>query len=137
MIYMTWEDRFLLGVKQLDEHHMHLLELLNRAYSACMLNNPVAEFRAVLEELYDYTKYHFSAEELVMVENNYPGLPEQRQEHEMFVQKLSSGKQEMEKGNMSSTIELVELTDFLANWFREHIVVMDNNLGVYLNPSSN
>ena len=133
MNYIEWEDSFLLGIKQLDGHHIHLLDLLNRAYSACMLNDPVAELRAIVDELYDYTRYHFSAEELVMEENNYPGLLEQKQEHELFVQRLISCKQEMEKGNMSSTIEMVELTEFLANWCRDHIISMDKKFGVYLN----
>lgn len=135
MIYIKWEDSFSLGIKQLDEHHMHLLDLLNRAYSACMLNNPIAEFRAIIDELYDYTTYHFSAEERVMKENHYPGLPDQEQEHGTFVRKLASYRQEMERGNISSTIELVELTEFLANWFRDHIVDVDKKLGVYLQQS--
>lgn len=133
MIYIKWEDSFLLGVKVLDEHHMHLLDLLNRAYSGCMMNNPVAEFRALIDELYDYTGYHFSAEELIMKEKNYPGLPDQEHEHETFVQKLAFYREEIEKGNISTTIELVELTEFLANWFRNHIVDSDKKLGGYLN----
>ena len=133
MIYIKWEDSFLLGIQELDEHHVHLLDLLNRAYSACMLNNPVAELRTIVDELYDYTRYHFSAEELVMKGNNFPGLPDQEQEHEIFIKKIVSLQQEMEKGHISSTIELVELTEFLANWFRNHIVDEDNKLGAYLN----
>jgi len=133
MIYIEWEDSFLLGIKELDGHHKKLLDLLNRAYSACMLNNPVAEFRAIIDELFDYTRYHLLAEELVMEETNYPGLFEQKQEHEIFVQRLLYCRQEMGKGNMSSTIELVELTEFLAIWFRDHIVNMDKKLGVYMN----
>ena len=132
MVYLEWDDAFLIGIEELDGHHMHLLELLNRAYSACMLNNPVADLKAVVAELSEYTGYHFSAEELAMDEIRYPGLAEQKLEHEKFSHNLSGLIRKIENNDACTTIELVELTEFLANWIKEHIVNLDNKFGAFI-----
>jgi hemerythrin-like metal-binding protein len=133
---IEWEERFEIGVKDLDQHHMHLLDLLNRAYSTCMLNDPIDNLKSIIQELAEYTTYHFSAEELVMEENQYPGLCEQKKEHEIFIQKLAGLIQNIEKNEAYTAIELVGLTEFLTQWIRDHIINLDTRFGMYLNHST-
>jgi hemerythrin len=136
MICIEWEERFAIGVQELDQHHKHLLDLLNRAYTSCMLNTPIADLKNIFKELEEYTRYHFSAEERVMEENLYPGLCEQKQEHEIFIQKLTILMQNIEENETCTTIELVGLTEFLTEWIRDHIINLDNRFGQYLNSST-
>lgn len=132
MIYIEWDDAYRIGVAELDEHHMHLIELLNRAYTACMLNNPMEDLRAIIQDLTEYTSYHFSAEEQVMGEHRYAGLPEQKREHESFNGNLADYIHKIEENEVCSSIELVELTEFMTNWIKEHILNQDAKFGDFL-----
>lgn len=133
MIYIKWEDKYLLGIKELDDHHKHLFDLLNRSVTACMLNDPSGDLRAIASELSDYAHYHFSAEELVMEENEYPGLPEQKQEQEIFSGTMYGYMQKIENDELCSSVEMIELTEFMSNWLKDHILDLDSKLGKFLN----
>lgn len=132
MTCIEWEDRFSLGNAELDQHHRHLIDLLNRAYAACMLNNPRDSFTAVIAELVEYTHYHFTAEEHSMEQCGYPGLVTQQKEHALFIEKLADFTRSLESNPNGSSIELVELTGFLADWVVLHIINVDALFGDYL-----
>jgi len=136
MICIEWQDCYNIGVDELDKHHLHLLDLFNQAFTACMLNNPLAELKSLVQELVEYTKYHFATEEQVMEESAYQGLDEQKIQHRYFNDRLADYILKIESNNVSSTIELVELTQFLATWFRDHIVNLDNKFGQSLHGSA-
>lgn len=136
MFCIEWKETFLIGIPELDQHHEHLIDLLNRAYTACMLNNPMDDLVLIVQELVEYTKYHFAAEERVMQDHCYPGLCEQIKQHEQFVSSLDGLIGKLEDKNASSTIELVELTEFLAAWIRDHIITLDSLFGAFLKQPS-
>ena len=133
MMYLEWSNEYVLGISELDGHHMHLVDLLNRAYTVCMSYNTPDDLKRIVDELSDYVAYHFAAEEQVMAEQSYPGLAEQQQEHALFKQKLDTLHQQISNTASFSTIEAVELTQLLADWFRNHILTVDAKLGAYLN----
>ena len=62
-------EEYYTGIKMIDEEHAKLFEIANRAYE--LLTNKFKvdkydEIADVLEELKDYTKYHFNHEEEYM-----------------------------------------------------------------------
>jgi hemerythrin len=59
----TWNDSYLLGVKEFDEHHQHLVDLLNMSFDAFENNTHPTKLEPIIEELIDYATYHFAAEE--------------------------------------------------------------------------
>ena len=131
MIYLDWSDDFLLGVDELDAHHKHMVDLLNRVYTTCMIQKSAVEFRQIVTELANYMDYHFSAEEQIMKRNGYPGLNEQIRGHEEFRQKMEGfiiGITDTEY----ATIDEVQLTQILAGWIKEHLTGDDIKLGAYL-----
>jgi hemerythrin len=46
----------------------------------------------VVDELIDYTQYHFSTEEKYMLEYAYPGYEQHKAEHEEFIDKIQRSK---------------------------------------------
>ena len=75
MAILEWEKRFELGVKPFDEHHKHLVGLLNEIYDNLDDRAAHAALGAVIVKLIEYATYHFSAEENSMASNGYGGLP--------------------------------------------------------------
>jgi hemerythrin len=53
MLMIVWNDRFVLGVQQFDEHHQHLVGLLNQAYNNFIVGAHTESVESILNELVD------------------------------------------------------------------------------------
>ena len=118
------------GIEFIDEEHAKLFEITNRAYEL-LTNQFVADksdaIAAVLEELRDYTKYHFNHEEEYMKSIDYPKRFSQLHQHTQFINKLESYNLKEIDANQQEG--LLEILDFLALWLQGHIKGMDKKIG--------
>ena len=118
------------GIDFIDEEHAKLFEIANRAYD--LLTNQFVTDKydaivAVLEELRDYTKYHFNHEEEYMTSINYPKRFSQLHQHTQFISKLESYN--LKEIDVNQQEGLLEILDFLALWLQSHIKGMDKKIG--------
>lgn len=118
------------GIDFIDEEHAKLFEIANRAYD--LLTNQFVTDKydaivAVLEELRDYTKYHFNHEEEYMKSINYPKRFSQLHQHTQFISKLDSYN--LKEIDVNQQEGLLEILDFLALWLQSHIKGMDKKIG--------
>ena len=118
------------GIEFIDEEHAKLFEIANRAYD--LLKNQFVMDKydaivAVLEELRDYTKYHFNHEEEYMKSINYPKRFSQLHQHTQFINKLDSYN--LKEMDVNQQEGLLEILDFLAMWLQGHIKGMDKKIG--------
>jgi hemerythrin len=127
MPVITWNDSLLLGIDQFDDHHRHLVSLINLARESWDLGDHGVVSK-LLNELVDYATYHFSAEEFWMKEQSYPLLEVHSKEHEEFCIKVVEQELLFEAGETSVLPTLVE---FLSTWLIEHIQKSDGAYGVY------
>ena len=121
-VFMEWSDKFLLGVKELDEHHEHLVSLMNQSWDLFKNEAPKAKLEVILDELFEYTAYHFAAEEKWMAEHSYPKLAEHIEEHDRFRQKIIEFQHTFHDGK--ATIK-TDLYAYLAKWLCTHIQEKD------------
>ena len=126
---IKWTKEFSVGVKELDEHHQHIISVINKLYDAVSGgNNP----RAVIEtltELREYASYHFQAEEELMRKKNYPDAPAHIQEHEEFQNQLQRIQNLVQSNDDFSGLELME---FLSSWLTTHVLTTDMKYVPYL-----
>ena len=118
------------GIDFIDEEHAKLFDIANRAYD--LLTNQFVTDKydaivAVLEELRDYTKYHFNHEEEYMKSINYPKRFSQLHQHTQFINKLESYN--LKEIDVNQQEGLLEILDFLALWLQSHIKGMDKKIG--------
>ena len=118
------------GIDFIDEEHAKLFYIFNRAYD--LLTNQFVTDKydaivAVLEELRDYTKYHFNHEEEYMKSINYPKRFSQLHQHTQFINKLESYN--LKEIDVNQQEGLLEILDFLALWLQSHIKGMDKKIG--------
>ena len=126
MPIVTWGDEYLLGIQELDNHHMWLIGLLNKSYDAYKSAASAESLANVLKELIDYATYHFEAEEYWMTRHSYPKLAEHKVEHDRFSEKVNFYQKEYLEGKASLSVKLFQ---FLANWLRTHILELDADYG--------
>lgn len=114
-----------------DKEHAKLFEIIGRAYYLVERSDGEMDydsFMGIMDELEDYTHYHFSHEEEYMESINYTGLEAQRRAHGVFLAKLAD-KDEAE--NVEDRREFVEdMLDFLFAWLSRHILKMDKLIPV-------
>lgn len=132
MNIFEWEDRYAVGVAQIDEHHRHLVDLLNKAYHDFVHHASHRENAVILDELIDYATYHFTAEEQRMQDNNYPQMAAHKQEHEEFIRRVK----EMHADLQQRKVFFLEILQFLKGWLANHILRTDVELGRFLTAAS-
>ncbi|MDR3581414.1 MAG: bacteriohemerythrin [Oryzomonas sp.] len=126
MSFMTWQSTFELDIKEFDDHHKHLIGLMNGLHSNFTNGSGKEVLGAVVGELIDYASYHFLAEETWMNKHKYPGLSQHQDEHTAFKIKIVEFRNDFQNGKAELTIEVLI---FLMRWLTEHILVSDAQFG--------
>ena len=124
MAILEWEKRFELGVKPFDEHHKHLVDLLNNLYDGINDGAAGEALGPVIVKLIHYANYHFSAEENSMVSNGYDGFLLHREEHVKFCQMVLAFRDDFNGGNTDFSLDILS---FLGNWLFDHILHTDSD----------
>jgi hemerythrin len=130
MPFMSWTKEMSVGVAVLDDDHMRLVELLNELHRGVMAGKTRAALEKVIEQLVDYTRYHFKREETLFTQAGFPGAEEHRHEHEMLLRRALSLQARFENGQ-SRELSL-EALDFLQQWLSGHILGSDREYIPYL-----
>ena len=117
-----------LGIPELDEQHEALLGMLGRigAVSPDMYSQlddgETDEVLDIMNDVRDLAMQHFSFEENLMDEADYPGLDDQQDAHERFLDDITRLEAELMNG---TSVPPVKIHGFLADWFADHIREMD------------
>ena len=131
MSKIEWDESLSVGVSLIDEQHKMLIQKLSDLSSAFRMGLEQNKIIKTLDFMIDYTDFHFSAEEKVMEENDYPGLREQKQQHEEFRTTLNNIVEDYkEEGTTTAIAESINV--FLHNWLVKHIKGSDAKLGQFL-----
>ncbi len=127
--YLAWEDRYSVGIKSIDDDHKKLIHLINNLQTAIDYKTDNQFEKQTLDEVIDYTKYHFAREEDLMEQNEYSDFVAHKAQHAKMIDKVSELAQAYEKGE-SGAIE--SLLMYLKSWLINHINGTDQEYSEYL-----
>ena len=121
-MFFKWIDSYSVGNETIDYQHKKLIEIINKLYSSFVDQNTNDIMENLLEELIDYTIYHFDTEKKILV--NYPSSISKGhlQEHQNFVDKVTDFKKKFSENRAPLT---ARLTNFLRDWLIKHIMISD------------
>ena len=90
MSILTWNDQLMVGIDSVDHQHQHLVVLINRLDEVVTLGAEEQTIVDTVNELVDYTVYHFQHEEELMQKADYnPEMfAKHREQHQEFVDKM-------------------------------------------------
>jgi hemerythrin len=126
MIMYEMKPDYYTGIEFIDQEHTKLFAIANEAYELLMnqfIPDKYDYIVRVIENLKDYTKYHFQHEEEYMESKGYKRILSQKVAHNDFIDKLTSFDTDNIDENQKAS--LLELLDFLNNWLVEHIYKKD------------
>lgn len=129
---VTWDASYSVNVAKCDEDHEKLFSLLNDLHGAMKAGKGWEVIQQVVKDLADYTRYHFSQEEMLLSKANYPDLIPHKAQHSIFVKKVEEFQSAVKAGDLSQPIEV---TEFLKDWLVNHIKQTDRQYSAHLNAS--
>ncbi|MBV5340179.1 MAG: hemerythrin family protein [Deltaproteobacteria bacterium] len=130
MALITWNPAFSVKVKQFDDQHIKLVDMINELYDAMKAGNGSETVAKILGQLVDYTVTHFTDEEQRLSQYAYPDLEAHKSEHEKLVRQVLDLQQKFEAGQAILTLNVMM---FLKDWLMTHIQGDDKKYGDYLN----
>ncbi|MCX8167242.1 MAG: bacteriohemerythrin [Candidatus Micrarchaeota archaeon] len=122
MALFEWTENLSVGIPTIDEQHKKLISIINELNEAMKSGKGKELIGKVIKELLDYTKYHFSKEEALMVQANYVGIESHKLAHNQFVKNIENSEKDFKNGKITVTIELI---NFLKDWLIKHIMGID------------
>jgi hemerythrin len=129
MPLITWNEQFAVNIKEVDDQHKRLIDLLNLLFDAMKMGKGKEALSLVLDELAQYTVYHFGTEERLFREYGYPEADIHKAEHDAFTKKVIDFQGSFNKGQTLITIDLL---NFLTDWLKNHITKVDKRFGPFL-----
>lgn len=120
------KPEYFTGIDFIDQEHSKLFEIANTAYNLLTDDFIPDKYDYIIEvvnELKDYTKYHFDHEESYMNSVGYKRILSQKVAHNDFIEKLNEYQAYSIDENQKES--LLELLDFLTTWLVEHIYKKD------------
>lgn len=122
MELIKWTDQYKLDIKEIDNQHYGLVIIINELFTLMSEGKAKDKLNDIFDHLTDYTRKHFSTEELVLYKYAYPDLEQHKGEHKKFIEKLEGFKNDFL--NKKITISL-EVLNFLKDWLLNHILISD------------
>lgn len=116
--YVEWKDEYSVGIDSIDQQHKKLLSLINQLQTAVDYSTGEEFEREALDELVDYTKTHFTYEEGLLKDNDYPDFVPHKAQHEEMIKEVEKVLAEYEKDHDAA---MRNAADYLKEWLINHI----------------
>lgn len=135
-MYLKWDPSLNIGVSNIDEQHKELFSRLNQLLIAMKEGKGKDEVMKTLDFLEEYVCKHFSDEEEIQRKYNYSEYVTQCSQHEEFKKELQKLR-EVFKNQGTSALLALNIQKNMITWCKNHIMILDKDLGEFLNKNSN
>lgn len=130
MPILSWDERFEVGITEMDRQHKKLIGMLNSAYWAITEEQEQEMVRELLGAMREYAMEHFLTEERLMQQHDYPDQDEHKKAHSQFMLKVMLSEEQCR--DKDENIDPIGLFRFLSKWLTDHILSTDKELAVFL-----
>jgi hemerythrin-like metal-binding protein len=127
--FFKWDKTYNTGITKIDIQHKVIIKVLNELYNVVMINNKEEKLDDIINELVQYTKYHFNEEEILMKRINFPIEEDHIKKHNDFIEKIKEIIERRKKGDNFIAIDII---NFLKDWLIDHILVEDKKYAEYI-----
>ena len=127
--FVEWKDEYSVGIDSIDQQHKKLLNLINQLQTAVDYSTGEQFEREALDELVDYTKTHFTYEEGLMRDNDYPDFEPHKAQHEKMFEKVREVLAEYEQDQDTA---MANAAEYLKDWLINHINGTDKQYSSFL-----
>jgi hemerythrin len=130
MPMLTWCEEFDIHVKEIDEQHQRLLELVTHLHSLVEAQAEKARLKQLLMDLLEFTHEHFATEEELMRRHDYPRFAKHHKEHKLLLRYMKLVVEGVSQGKYPTFFADYDVS---TDWAMVHIEEHDRDMGVFLN----
>lgn len=129
---IEFDDNLITGNSTIDDQHKELIDRIKQFVDSCQEGNAKIKAIKMLDYLADYTDFHFTEEEKLQENVNYPGLNEHREKHEEFRKTLKSLETFLEESEGPTDAFVSQVKANVVNWLFNHIKTFDRSVAEYI-----
>jgi hemerythrin len=127
---LTWDDKYSVRVRELDEQHKKLFAMVQALHQAMLEGQGKQELNNIFADLVAYTASHFASEERLMKMHGYPEYQAHQEVHAKMTTKALSLQEEFQAGKAGISLDTMK---FLQDWVSKHILGTDKKYGPFFN----
>lgn len=124
----AWNNAYKVGIEKMDSHHKKLFSLIEETHN-CLEKNDDNELLKALDDLLEYTNYHFNAEEELLQKHKYINIEEHKSIHKKLINNLQIHREEL----LGKTLNKECFTIMIKEWLLDHILKEDTKYSKILN----
>ena len=136
-IYAELSENLLTGNEMIDSQHKELIEKINAVLKSCEQSNDKVVAGNTLDFLEEYTNDHFSAEEQLQREIDYPGFAKHKAQHDAFKQTIADLQDMLQEEEGPSPAFVAKVQEKVVEWLYVHIEGFDRSVAEYKNMRDN
>jgi len=133
---VSWGPKYATGVNIIDKQHKELVDLTNKLYHACLNRNEDMDttFKEAMHRLVEYVRIHFTDEQALLKDIDFPNYAEHKKEHEDLIKDILEASK-----NYGAGIKLVpnHCVRTLKDWIFSHIAIADKLITRYVKDQKN
>ena len=130
MPLLSWKAEYSVNIKEVDDQHKKLIEMINELNDAMGQGKAKDVLGAILGRLVSYAASHFAMEERLLQAHGYEEYQDHKEKHEKMTAKVLELQRQFKDGKAAMTIEVM---NFLKNWLDKHILGTDMKYSAFLN----
>ncbi len=120
---LNFED-YKTGLNIIDSQARKWVECMNKLYAEFKKKSMAKNVLEAIDELIDYSGYHFGFEDKYMKDFNFGKYDEIKQSHDVFISTLQANRASYAEGE---TISLIKIISFVKSWMITYKSLLDNN----------
>ena len=136
-IYAELSENLLTGNEMIDSQHKELIDKINAVLKSCEQSNDKVVAVNTLDFLEEYTNYHFSAEEQLQREIDYPGFAKHKAQNDAFKQTIADLQDMLQEEEGPSPAFVAKVQEKVVEWLYVPIEGFDRSVAEYKNMRDN
>jgi hemerythrin len=120
-----------IGYPEIDAQHRQLFAAFNEFLNACSNGRGHSEIAKTMEFLGEYVIRHFTDEEKIQRESNYPDYHKHKRYHDEFkIMAISLKADFAQEGPTAAVISRIQSS--IGDWLLNHIEIEDMKMGEFI-----
>ena len=130
-MYAEFSEDLITGNEMIDSQHQELIDKINNLLNSCEKGNDKLSAIKMLDYLADYTDYHFTAEEQLQKEIQYPGFEKHKAQHREFEQTIADLYEMLQEEEGPSEALVEKVQENIVKWLYVHIQGFDRSVAEF------
>ena len=125
---IVWKEDYNLNIPSIDTQHRKLFVYLNNLRNSILNHEQETVIKETLSDLINYGFEHFSYEENLLKEINYPDFSDHQKRHDYYNGNLIRLQNKFVHGDAVMATDLIL---FIKKWLIDHILVEDKKYQIF------